>query len=417
MPVENGARRSFAGSPSRARGRAGGSRRGGGARDSRRPVLIRRGHLPVRDRPQQRHRRSDRPGRGAGGRWPGGPDPVGDVRRHLDPHRVRCRRARGGRHHRAGRPVLRAAARDQPGADEPSDHQWRQRGRLLADQHLRGDHERGGVAQRAAGLPARTVRLLLRDHALLSVVSLISGPGSAAPRIERRRCGGAGRADAGRRTIFDDRFCERSAGGIGAGGYLPTSSTVLAHRTANPPVSHKPAGESVDVPTTAHPDPPVLTLVASCHASRRSPGLDIGGVAITAAGCSPRSGRPQGRWRRCLPTVLLITGIVTRRAGQRIGTIDFWACIAGIGVRAAGCDGFIGAACRPSASTTGIPRRPDPARGAVPAQGRSWRLRSRAALRPRRRSALSPPRGPLWWRTRWRAPGGGHRRLLQWGMS
>ena len=172
------------------------------------------------------------------GRRPGRADPVGDVRRHLDPHRVRRRRPRGGRDHRPGRPVLRAAARDQPGADEPSDHQRRQRGRLLADQHLRRDHERGGVAQRAAGLPARAVRLVLRDQRAAQRGGLLPlrGPGSAAPP-DRHRCrgGGAGRVRRRTTTISTTRCCARSAGG--SPGPAGTSPPRRRSRRASGPAS------------------------------------------------------------------------------------------------------------------------------------------------------------------------------------
>ena len=113
-----------------------------------------RGHLSVRDRQEQRHRRPDRAKCGQGGRRPGGADPVGDVRRDRAAHRHRRRQPGGLRDHRPDRPRLRRPLQDQR-ADDGHDGRPRRPGRrLLADQHLRHDHQLGDGGRR----PARRAR-------------------------------------------------------------------------------------------------------------------------------------------------------------------------------------------------------------------------------------------------------------------
>ena len=264
------------------------------------------------------------------------------------------------------------SARDQPGADEPADHQRRQRGRFLADQHLRRDHQRGGVAQRVARLPARAVRLVLRDQRSAQRGGLLPlrWPGAAAPAGSRPSAEVATRDESKPDDgDFDDTVLreERRRESWTRGDVPHRRRSSLAHRHRQPGrVSQKARrSESVDVldeRLTLRPQP-------SAHAGRHHrhrprlvhPGLDIGVVAITAAvllsivsGEANKAAVAQIAW----PTVLLITGIVTYVGlMQRIGTIDWLGLqVAAIGVPllAALVICFIGAAVSAFASTTGI---------------------------------------------------------------
>ena len=113
-----------------------------------------RGHLPVRDRAEQRHRRPAGPGRGEAGRRPRRGDPLDHVLRHRAAHRHRRAVPRRGRDHRPDRADLRRPARDQPAADGHDGHPRRAGRRVLADQRLRrhGEHDRRGRG------PARAAR-------------------------------------------------------------------------------------------------------------------------------------------------------------------------------------------------------------------------------------------------------------------
>ena len=85
-----------------------------------------------------------------GGRRSGGAHPVGDVLRHGTSDRDRCRQPGGLRHHRSDRAGLRRALQDQP-ADDGHDGRPRSAGRrVLADQHLRHDHQLGDGGCRSA---------------------------------------------------------------------------------------------------------------------------------------------------------------------------------------------------------------------------------------------------------------------------
>ena len=126
-----------------------------------------RGHLPVRHRQEQRHGRPDRAHGGQRGRRPGRADPVGDVRGHRGADRDRRRQPGRLRDHRPDRARLRRPLRHQPADDGHVRRPRRPGRRLLADQHLRHDHQlrHGGrrpAVQRDHGLPRQPGRQ--HDH-------------------------------------------------------------------------------------------------------------------------------------------------------------------------------------------------------------------------------------------------------------
>ena len=170
-------------------------------------------------------------------RWPRRAHPVGDVRGHLDPHRLRRGRPGRGGDHRPGGSVLRETPRDQPGPDEPADHQRRQCGRLLADQHLRRDHQRRRGQQRAPEFPRAAVRLASYViNFVLSVVVFFMFGGrellhrrAADPGRCRRRArrGRARRGATSTTTVLRDERRRESTSGASDGG---SSAVALGRR-------------------------------------------------------------------------------------------------------------------------------------------------------------------------------------------
>ena len=220
-------------------------------------------------------------------RRPRGADPVGDVRRDRGADRHRCRQPGGLRDHRPDRPRLRRPLRHQPADDGHVRRARRPGRRLLADQHLRHDHQLRHGGRRAA---------VERDHRLPRQPGRQHAHGRDPLRRPRRPQADGAADRPRRRPTPSTRTCTAAA------PPCPPAATARRRRPAPRPSAYAATRCSPCSPSSASR---VIALVFD---------KNIGFVAITAAVIlamlAPNEHKDavkQIAW----PTVLLVAGVST----------------------------------------------------------------------------------------------------------